>query len=503
MKKQQPSSAWVVLGNQLFPNETFTGTTPKKVFMAEDHNLCTHFKYHKHKIILFLTAMRRYATALEKSGYEVTYERLTAKNVDLSYETKLAAFVKKHKISKLVIFEIEDKFMEERLLRFCQKESLELTLLPSPMFLTSREQFQDYLKKTKKPFMKTFYEGQRKRLNILLTPQGEPEGGKWSFDTENRKKLADKIKTPSLLAPEEPQELKEIIALTDLLFQDHPGKSCDFWLPTCRKEALHWVLQFIEERLENFGEYEDAISQKSDFVFHSVLTPVLNLGLITPQEVIDLTLKSAKKKKIPLNSLEGFIRQVIGWREFIRGIYQNYSEKENRENFWRHHRQLGSAWYEGNTGIPPLDHVIKKSVRLGYTHHIERLMILGNFMLLCEVEPQEAHRWFMEMFVDSSDWVMGPNVYGMALYSDGGIFSTKPYFCGSNYLLKMSDFEKGPWCDIADGLFWGFIQKHEAFFLKNPRLSMMARSLKKIDKTRLQKITALAEAFKNRVCPLK
>jgi deoxyribodipyrimidine photolyase-related protein len=469
--------------------------------MAEDHGLCTHFKYHKHKIILFLTAMRRYAAELKKSKFEVHYEFLKKTNTHLSYEEKLKSFVTKNKITSLTCFEIEDKFMEKRILDFCKKEKIGIEILESPMFLTSRPDFAAYLKKSKKPFMKTFYEGQRKRLNLLMTAQGDPQGGKWSFDTENRKKLATNVQPPELLKAEKSPELKEVAALTDSLFKDHPGESCDFWLPTSRKEALKWLDQFIGERLANFGDYEDAISKKSDFVFHSVLTPTLNLGLITPAEVVNTAISSAKKHKVPLNSLEGFVRQVIGWREFIRGIYQNFSEQEDKGNFFKHERKLSSAWYEGKTGIPPLDHAIQKSVRLGYAHHIERLMILGNFMLLCEVNPQEAHRWFMELFVDSSDWVMGPNVYGMALYSDGGIFSTKPYFCGSNYLLKMSDFEKGPWCDIADGLFWGFIKKHEAFFLKNPRLSMMARTLQKMDKERLKKITNLAEEFKDRVCP--
>lgn len=495
------NSAWIVLGNQLFPFDTVPKNIPTTVFMAEDFGLCTHFKYHKHKIILFLTAMRRYAGELEKKKFKVHYEQLTQKTIKLSYEDKLLSFVSKNKISRLTCFEIEDKFMEKRLIEFCHKHKLTFEIFSSPMFLTSREEFQIYLSKTKKPFMKTFYETQRKRLNLLMTAQGEPQGGKWSFDTENRKKLDIKSKPPKLLQPEKSKELDQVKALTNSLFADHPGNCMDFWLPTTRKESLAWMKQFCDERLVCFGDYEDAISQESDFVFHSVLTPALNLGLITPSEVVDAAIACAKKNKIPINSLEGFVRQVIGWREFIRGIYQNFSEKEDRANFWNHRRQLSQAWYDGTTGIPPLDHAIKKSVRLGYTHHIERLMILGNFMLLCEIEPQEAHRWFMELFVDSSDWVMGPNVYGMALYSDGGIFSTKPYFCGSNYLLKMSDFEKGPWCDVVDGLFWGFIQKHEAFFLKNPRLSMMARSLKRIDPSRLKKILKAAADFKSRVCP--
>jgi len=496
------NSAWLILGNQLFPEHLHKKTVPERVFMAEDHELCTHFKYHKHKIILFLTSMRRYANELRALGSKVFYVELTPKNAHTTYEEKLKAFVVKEKINHLTCFEIEDKFMERRISDFCGTQKIELEIKQSPMFLTSRELFRNYLKSTKKPFMKTFYESQRKRLGILTDSKGKPIGGKWSFDTENRKPLKETKAIPKLSPPKSNADLRAVQLLTDSLFGDHPGESQNFWLPTSRKEALDGLNQFISERLAFFGDYEDAMTAESDFVYHSVLTPVLNLGLITPEEIIQKVTSPTIQKKIPLNSLEGFVRQIIGWREFIRGIYQNFSEKEDVDNFWKHKRQLSKAWYVGETGLPPLDAAIKKSVRLGYAHHIERLMVLGNFMLLCEVEPQEAHRWFMEMFVDSSDWVMGPNVYGMALFSDGGIFSTKPYFCGSNYLLKMSDFKKGPWCDIADGLFWGFIQKHESFFLKNPRLSMMARSLKKMDPKRLRSITQAAENFKNTVCPL-
>lgn len=496
------NSAWLILGNQLFPCHLNKKKVPRRVFMAEDHGLCTHFKYHKHKIILFLTAMRRYANELKELGCDVTYLELSKKDSALSYEEKLNAFILKHRISSLECFEIEDKFMEQRLTDFCKQKKITLEIHESPMFVTSRSTFQEYLKKSKKPFMKTFYEGQRKRLKILLDAKGGPLGGKWSFDTENRKKLVKELTPPSLLKSENSPELEEVKKLVDSLFASHPGDSKHFWLPTSRKEAKAWLNQFCQERLKYFGDYEDAMSTRSPFVFHSVLTPVLNLGLLTPQEIVDHVLKSAQKENVPLNSLEGFIRQVIGWREFIRGIYQNFSEKEDKSNFWNHQRTLSSSWYEGTTGIPPLDHCINKSVRFGYAHHIERLMVLGNFMLLCEVRPSEAHRWFMEMFVDSSDWVMGPNVYGMALFSDGGIFSTKPYFCGSNYLLKMGDFQKGPWCDIADGLFWGFIQKHESFFIKNPRLGMMVRTLKKMEPSRLEHLLKAAEDFKTNICPL-
>ena len=256
---------------------------------------------------------------------------------------------------------------------------------------------------------------------------------------------------------------------------------------------MGWLDDFIDSRLQEFGPYEDAMSTRSATVFHSLLSPVMNLGLVTPAEIIERVLERAEDA--PLQSLEGFVRQVIGWREFIRGVYREYSEKQETSNFWDHQREFTAAWYEGTTGIPPLDDTIRTAQRLGWTHHIPRLMVAANLMTLCEIRPAAAHRWFMEMYVDSSEWVMGPNVYGMGLFSDGGIFATKPYICGSNYLLKMSDYRKGPWCDIVDGLYWRFIDRHREFFAGNPRLALMPRALDRLKAERRELIFEAAENF--------
>ena len=244
-----------------------------------------------------------------------------------------------------------------------------------------------------------------------------------------------------------------------------------------------------------FGDYEDAVDQSNNILFHSALSPYLNLGIITPEIILDRILASHKKKKIRINSLEGYIRQVIGWREFMRGIYQNFDNKLETGNFFKHNRKMKPSWYEGNTGLPPLDYAIKNANDHGWSHHIERLMILSNIMNLCEIKPIFVYKWFMEMFVDSSDWVMSPNVYGMGLFSDGGIFATKPYICGSSYFLKMMDFKKGDWCNIMDGLYWRFINKNRKFFLKNPRLSMMVRIYDKMNAPRKKMILAAADKF--------
>lgn len=490
----------LILGNQLFDPAKYLKDIPANtpVFIREDLELCTHFKYHKHKIIFFLSAMRKYAKEIKDHGFSVHYEKLE-KKTKLSFDESLAAFLKKNKSTQLTFFEIEDKFFEKRIFTLCKEMNIQPEVLPSPMFLTTRRQFAVYLEGTKKPFMKTFYESQRKRMQLMVNKDGSPIGGQWSFDEENRKPLPKSYSEHKIALYKHDKIDIEIISLVEELFADHPGRGEDYWLPTARAQAVAWLEQFLNERFKDFGPYEDAISEDFDFINHSVLTPFLNTGLLTPEEIVRSALRAGKSKNIPINSLEGFIRQVVGWREFIRGIYQNYSEVQDSTNHWNHQKRLNKHWYTGTTGIPPLDHVIKKVNRLGYAHHIERLMIVGSLMLLLEIKPAEAHRWFMEMFIDSSDWVMGPNVYGMAIFSDGGIFATKPYFCGSNYYRKMGGYKSGEWQDAVDGLYWGFIEKHKNNFLKNPRLSMMVKTVEKMDPARKKKIFAAADKLKKHI----
>ncbi|HRG90337.1 MAG TPA: FAD-binding domain-containing protein, partial [Chitinophagales bacterium] len=214
-----------------------------------------------------------------------------------------------------------------------------------------------------------------------------------------------------------------------------------------------------------------------------------------PAQVIDVAIDYAAKNDVPLNSLEGFIRQVIGWREFIRAVYEFKGTAERTRNYWGFNRKIPASFWNGTTGIAPIDTTIRKVLRTGYCHHIERLMLLGNFMLLCEFDPDEVYRWFMELFIDAYDWVMVPNVYGMSQFADGGIMSTKPYISGSNYVLKMSDYPKGEWCEVWDALFWRFIHTRRAFFLQNPRMGMMVKTFDKIDAAKQQKHLDAAERF--------
>jgi deoxyribodipyrimidine photolyase-related protein len=495
--------ALLILGNQLFD---LSSIIPKEkrleysVFIREDNELCTYYRFHKQKILFFFLAMRAYAEELKSLGFFVHYEHYDPNSE--SYENQFLNFIQGNNIQEIHFFEIEDTFFETRMLSCFQKTGIKWIQHKSPMFLTSRNDFKAYLQTHKKPFMKTFYEAQRKTFNILLNEKSEPIGGKWSFDSENRKKLPKNYCAPNLPKIKFSKNEIKTFDTVDTHFPNHPGNTKDFWLPTDRKGAKLWLQDFLKERFVQFGPYEDAFSLDFPFLQHSVLTPFLNVGLLTPKEVIESTLDYAKKNSVPMESLEGFIRQIIGWREFIRGIYQNFGAKQESINYFGHKRKLTKHWYDGTTGIPPLDFVIQKCNLYGYAHHIERLMVVGSLMVLFEIDPKDAYRWFMEMFIDSSDWVMGPNVYGMALFSDGGIFATKPYICGSNYYQKMGSFPKGDWELAVDGLYWSFIETHKDQFSKNPRTSVLVGNLHRMQKERKEIIFHSARLWKETLTTL-
>jgi deoxyribodipyrimidine photolyase-related protein len=491
----------LILGDQLFAIERLKAEPFDLVYMAEDEELCTITRHHQLKIVFFLASMRSYRDELVRRGERVIYRQLEpdSKIEKAGYERRLSELIRTEKITDLVAWEIEDQFFADRIATLCRKLRINLHTRPSPMFLTTRGEFGNYLKAVKKPFMKTFYERQRKRLQVLVTKDGQPVGGQWSFDEENRKKYPKEISVPEIPRAQDrwsrndDKNIKAVIKLVEARFSDHPGQARDFWLPVSHEGAVEWLDAFLGQRLAQFGPYEDAIHPEITYGFHSVLSPLLNNGLLTPDLVVERTLQTFKKERPPLASVEGFLRQIIGWREFIRGIYHFFGQRQATSNFWRHDRQLAACWWTASTGLPPVDDAIRKAQTLGWTHHIERLMVLSNAMLLCRVQPKEAHRWFMEFHLDSAEWVMGPNVFGMGQFSDGGVFATKPYICGSNYILKMSPYKKGPWCDELDALYWSFIDDHRDFYAKNPRMSVMVKSLDRMPEARLRSLKQLAK----------
>ena len=482
----------LILGNQLFPLEIQNIEDRETVFMCEDFGLCTYEKHHKSKIALFFNAMRSFRDSLEAANIDCIYYDFNNKFED-SFIKKLSSEIKDNKFSCIRFFEIEDKPFENEVMQMISDLDIKCEVLNTPMFLDSRESFKNFVGDKKFLLQANYYKKARKEMDILIENQ-KPVGGKWSFDDENRKKLPKGYIIPKLPVIKERVDSDEISNFINTEFNDHPGNINNIF-PYSTEQALDWLDTFFEERFKDFGPYEDAIFMGEHFQLHSALSSSMNLGIITPQQIITKARDYAEANDIPLNSLEGFVRQIIGWREFIRGIYQNFSEKMIDANYWNHNRKLSEAWYTGDTGIAPLDDAIKGALEFGYTHHINRLMVLASIMNMSRIHPSEIYKWFMEMFVDSSEWVMVPNVFGMGTFADGGIFATKPYISGSSYILRMSNFKKGDWCEIVDGLYWKFIEDNKEFFAKNPRLSLMIRALDKLDQERKLRIFKAAETF--------
>ncbi len=481
------TSATLVFPHQLFENHPGIASG-RPIYLAEDPLIFGNDKrysvsFHKQKLVLHRASMQAYTDELRGLGHKVSLVPHTA-----SYQDTLP-----DSLTELHVAEPHDFILEKRLRKFVASRGIELHMHPTPAFLSPPEFLSEHIAGKRKPFMASFYQAQRKRMGILMDKDGGPKGGQWSYDEENRKKLPKDYRAPA--PPEVPVNNYIAAARTHIEqhFPDNFGTLGGFRYPVTRADAKEWLGTFISERFADFGDYEDSISTQHSFLNHSVLTPMLNIGLVTPQQILDAVL--ATRKKIPLNSLEGFVRQIIGWREFMHGIYRHRGTEIRNMNFFGHTRAIPKSFYDGTTGIPPIDRIVRQLQEEAYCHHIERLMILGNFMLLCRFDPREVYRWFMELFIDAYDWVMVPNVYGMSQFADGGTFTTKPYISGSNYVLKMSDEKKGPWTEIWDALFWTFVGDHQDLFLRNPRSSMMARNWQKFAGEKQNKLRATAEEF--------
>jgi len=481
----------------IFPHQLFKKSAlldkNKRHYLVEEHLFFTQYPFHKEKLVLHRASMKAYELYLLQQGYQVQY----IDSKDVLHDCKLLiAHLAKEKYTAIDIIDPVDYLLMRRIKRASASNNIALQVSESPSFLNTLSGTQNYFDSKKRYFQTDFYTAQRKQRKLLLTPDGKPEGGKWTFDAENRSKFPKKEIVPELPVSAANNFIIEAEQYVQKNFPNNYGdigKQHLFAIDFIESEK--WLDQFLDERFEKFGVYEDAIVQKESVLYHSVLSPMLNIGLLTPQEIIDAAIRVGATKNIPLNSLEGFIRQIVGWREFIRLVYEREGTKQRTTNYWQFKRKIPTSFWTGDTGIAPIDSTIKKILKTGYAHHIERLMVLGNFMLLCEFDPDEVHKWFMEMFIDAYDWVMVPNVYGMTQFADGGLMTTKPYISGSNYLSKMSDYEKGTWQPIWDGLFWRFLSKQRVVFSKNPRWAMLLSTWDKMPEEKRANHLKNAEQF--------
>lgn len=468
-----------------------------EIFLVEESLFFTQYSFHKQKLVFHRSSMKYHFDQLSESGIKVRYIEVSDEYNDI----RVLLRQESSRFDRWLFIDPTDDWLEKRIRSTLSELRCEFSFLENPSFINTKEELGHFFRPDKKKFFQTaFYKGERTKRDILLTETGDPVGGKWSFDPENRKRFPADRTPPSVHWPSSDEYITEARAYAETKFPDNPGSLVvGLNYPYNPELAEQWFQQFLEFRFLHFGTYEDALQREEFLLHHSLLSPLMNAGLLHPQYVIDRAIGFAQEHKIPINDLEGFVRQILGWREFIRGMYEVRGAEQRTRNFWDFSHHMPEAFYEAETGIFPIDDAIRKVLHSGYSHHIERLMVLGNFMLLCEIDPNEVYRWFMELYIDAYDWVMVPNVYAMSQFADGGTMTTKPYLSGSNYLRKMGNYPKGEWEQIWDALFWRFMHKQRAFFETNPRLRMLLGNLDKMETNKRNALSDRAEGYLQRL----
>ncbi len=477
----------------VFPHQLFEDNPcldkHRRVFLLEDDLFFNYQRFHKQKLVLHRASMKFYADFLANKGFRVTY-------IDYADYEDLGAFFKRdlsdEKVQKIHFCDPVDDYLTKRIRKWSEEVNLEMMQHDTPMFLNNNQDNEQALGKKKDYYrMADYYRHQRKRLNILVE-DGKPLHGKWSFDADNRQSLPKDYRAPNPYIPLKNQYVSRAIDYVESEFSDHPGSLEHFMYPVTFEEARESLANFLEYRFDQYGPYQDALSTEQPFLHHSLISAALNNGLLTPNYVIDEVLQVYRDRDVPYSSVEGFIRQVIGWREFIRAIYIRHGGQERNRNYWKNNRLLNPAQLER---MPLLNKVQEKVKKYAYAHHIERLMVLGNFMLLSELHPDEVYNYFMTYYIDAYDWVMVPNVYGMSQFADGGLMSTKPYVSSSNYLKKMGAKMDKSAAKIWDALYWRFMYRNKEFFESNHRTKMMVHHLDKMSEEKLNDLLHTANTF--------
>ncbi len=482
----------LVLGDQLdAKSAAFADFDPTQdhVLMIEAASEATHVWSHKARIAMFLAAMRHFAQSLAAKQIPIDYVRLNSEPgtlIDI-----LQRRLQQYRPQKLILVEPGEYRLEHAIIEICKAAVVTLAIRDDDHFLCSRAAFATWARGYKQLRMEFFYRSMRLKAGVLMAGK-QPIGGQWNFDSENRRSFGAKGPSERRAPLGFPADslTREVLKDIEQHFPDHPGSLASFAWPVTRDDALKLLGDFVKHRLPHFGNFQDAMWSGEPALYHSLLSVALNLKLLNPREVIAAALDAYENNRVALASAEGFIRQILGWREFIRGVYWLDMPQLLDANHFKHQRSLPQWYWSGNTQMNCMRQVVAMTLAHGYSHHIQRLMVTGMFGTIAEIDPAELHKWYLAMYVDAVEWVEAPNTLGMALFANGGRFTSKPYVASGAYINRMSNFCKncrykpeektGPNACPVTVLYWHFLDKHEPVFAGNPRTALMVKNLAKL-----------------------
>ncbi len=497
----------VVLGDQLslnLPALDGLDQTLDTVLMVEVERECTYVRHHKKKIVLILSAMRHFAALLRESGVRVRYVTLDDPANTQSFRGEVVRAAAEIGPSRIMVTEPGEWRVLEDIRGWQEAAGIPVEVLVDRRFLCSIADFRHWAAARRSLRMEFFYRDMRRRYGLLLDDD-EPAGGRWNYDAENRKRLPAGITVPP--PPEFPPDETtcDIMALVERRFPDHFGSTNGFSLPVTAEAAQHALAEFIAARLPSFGDWQDAMKTGAPALFHALISTSLNLGLLDPLAICRAVELAWRDDAAPLAATEGFIRQVIGWREYVRGVYWLHMPEYGQRNALDAHRKLPWFYWSGETGMHCLAEAIGATRDNAYAHHIQRLMITGNFALLAGLDPDQVDEWYLVVYADAYEWVEMPNTRGMALFADGGVMGSKPYAASGAYINRMSDYCAGCRYDVkrstGEGacpfnfLYWDFMSRHQVLLAGNQRMAMPLRTLAKMDPSRRAALEGEAKRF--------
>jgi len=501
----------LVLGDQLDrESSALAGFDPGRdaILMAEVSAESTHVWSNKVRTVCFLSAMRHHAAWLTGRGFRVEYTRLDDPANTHTLAGELRRAVERLRPAEVIVSEVGDDRVARSLRREAETLKIELEVRPDAHFLCTLDEFRAWAKGKKQLRMEFFYRVMRRKHNILMDGD-EPEGGKWNYDADNRgsfgKAGPGKVPSPVAFAPD--AITKEVIAAVQSRFGDHPGDLSKFDWPMTPEQADEALADFIAHRLGKFGEFQDAMWTNQPWLYHARLSMAMNLKLLNPLKVVLAAQEAYRQGKADLAGVEGFIRQVLGWREYVRGIYYQYMPEYLERNALKATQPLPKFYWTGDTEMACLADALKQTLDLGYAHHIQRLMVTGLYSLMLAVAPKEISDWYLAVYVDAVEWVEVPNVIGMSQFADGGTMASKPYVATGKYIQRMSDYCKGCRFDPAEStgedacpfttLYWDFLMRHAALLKKNVRMSLQVKNLMRLDGAEQAKIRERAQAIRD------